>query len=62
VLGMTCILFSGLLLLLGIGGLMTSDSHLDYGVKTKLRFKTYCFTLIVLALVIVIASDFIFYQ
>ena len=49
-LGILCILNSGLLFLLGISGLMISDSHTNYGVKTKSRFKSYCLALIILSL------------
>ena len=49
-LGMICIVLSGPLYLLGIAGLMTSDLHLEYGVKTKSRLKAYCFALIFLAI------------
>lgn len=57
--GMICILLSGPLFLLGIGGLMSSDLHLEYGVKTKPLFKIYCFAFIFLALVLAITGEFI---
>jgi len=60
-LGMICILFSGLLLLLGIGGLMISDLHLEFAVKTKFRFRAYCFALIFSSIVIAAVGEFILF-
>jgi len=49
-LGILCMLNSGFLLLLGIGGLMMNDSHISYGVKTSSRYKAYCWAIIILSI------------
>lgn len=58
--GMICILISGPLFRLGPGGLMSADLHLEYGVKTKSRFKGYCFALVFLATAITTVGEVVF--